>query len=344
MRKITQLAFGAVAIFMAACSNPIDQVGPAICPSGDFDFTASDLKVDVLEGSTTKDLASAGNAVDLSQGGLHIHADFGEVIQWEMKIANDTEQRTYSGESDTLDIYWYGQGDKFNTETESLQFDAGEASIEFEIVCKEMITKKFNVSGVQDFSNLNGMYGVLLRDWDQKGAFPVTGTTYDDINDGWAGAGGGANPFEFEYYNSTPSPAGGYFCQFHAETNAPSWYMGSTSYPTAGVEDILVEKNTDNLYLNIFVKADENLPNCGSQVGFQHNNVSYLKTEDITWTGWKLLSYKLNEFKSPSGDPLNSTEIANMVMQIGSQPEAVSELTVMYDFALITAGAPLFKE
>lgn len=341
MKNFKQIAFGTIALFLASCAEPIEQVGPNICPTADFNFTASDLNVDVIDGLTTKDLASAGNTVDFSNGGLHIHADFGEIIQWEMKISNDSEQRTYSGESDSIDVYWYGQGDKFDGQ--NLQFAAGSASIEFEIVCKEMITKNFTVSGVQAFTNINGQYGVLLRDWDQNGTYPVAGTTFD-VSDGWAGPGGGANPWEFEYYNTSPSPAGGNFCQFSATTSAPSWYMGSTSYPTAGIENILTETNTDNLYLNIFVKADENYPNCGSQVGFQYNSVSYLKTEDITWNGWKLLSYKLSEFKSPAGDPLNSTEIANMVMQIGSQPEAVSQLVVMYDFALITAGAPLFKE
>lgn len=328
------------AIMFTSCDN-IDQAGPNICPSDGFTFTASDLNVDVLSGSTATDLAAASNTVDLATGGLHIYADFGEVIQWEMKIANDAEQKTYAGESSTLDIYWYGQGDKFNGT--DLEFAEGSAKIEFEIVCKEMIQKDFTVVGNQSFTNINPAYGLLIRDWDQNGEYPVAGTTFD-VSDGWAGAGGGANPWEFEYYNTDASPAGGYFSQFYAKTAAPSWYMGSTSFPTAGIEASLPTTNTDSLYVNFFVKADENLPNCGSQVGFQASSVNYLVSEDITWEGWKLRSFKLSEFKSPSGDPLTTTTIDNMVLQIGSQPEAVSELRVMYDFAFITVGAPLFKD
>lgn len=338
--KIQKVLLGALLIAgLSSCNT--EQVGPDICPSEDFTFTAEDLKVDILSGSTITELSSTDKTVDLSSGGLHIHGSFSEVVTWELKIVNDVEQRTYSGESSDINIYWYGQGDRFNEK--DMSFAEGAASIEFEVICSDVIKKDFIVSGVQSFTEIDSSFGVLIRDWDKNGLYPVALSNFS-VADGWAGSGGGANPWEFDYYNTISSPAGGRYAQFYGKTSAPSWYMGGTSFPTGGIENILPTSNTDSLYLNIFVKADEDLPNCGSQVGFQSDNVNYLISEDITWKGWKLVSHKLSEYKSPSGDPLTSTEIANMVLQIGSQPEAVNELRVMYDFALITYGEPLFKK
>jgi len=339
---LDKIAFGVMSVFLlSSCDPPLDTVGPSICPSGDFTFTSADLKVDVLEGSSVKTLLAAGNTVDLSKGGLHIHSKFSEIVSWELKVSNDTEERTFSGKSDSLDIFWYGQGNKFDGK--NLQFAAGNASIDLEVVCADIVSKKFTISGKQNFKTLSKNYGVLIRDWDKNGAFPISENTFSS-SDGWAGNGSGSNPFEFEYYNTDPSPSGGAYGKFYAVTAAPSYYMGGTSFPVSGIEDNIGSINTDNLYLNIFVKADDDLPNSGSQVGFQASSVNYILTESITWSGWKLISHKLSDYKSPSGDPLSTTVIDNIILQIGAQPLAVSELIVRYDFALITVGEPLFKE
>lgn len=343
MKIFNKLILGIAAFSVVACNEePLEQIGPNICPTADFNFTASDLKIDFLDGNSAQDLSTLSNVVDFAKGGINIHGDFGEVVQWELKITNDSEQRTFSGESDTLDVYWYGQGDKFDGQ--NLQFAAGDARVELEVVCKDMISKDFTVTGVQDFSILDPMYGVLLRDWDKNGAYAVAADTFNMNDDGWAGNGSGANPFIFQYYNSNASPAGGYFAEFYAKTAAPSWYLGGTSVPIAGVEALLTETNTENVYVNFFAKADASLPNCGSQVGFKYNAINYLKTADINWTGWKLMTYKLSDFKSNAGEPLNSTELTDIVLQVGAQPEATDELRVNYDFFILTTGAPLFKE
>jgi hypothetical protein len=342
MLYLNKITFAVASLLViASCESPIDSVGPSICPSESFNFTNDDLKVDVIEGVSVKTLSDAGDTIDFSKGGLHIHAKFDEVVSWEMKITNETEERSYSGLSDSINVFWYGQGNKYDGS--NLQFIAGEASIDLEVVCMELVSKVFTVSGEQNFKGISSNYGVLLRDWDQNGAFPISENSYSSA-DGWAGSGSGANPFEFEYYNTNPSPAGGFYCQFHAETTAPSWYLGATSFDVLGLEDMLASTNTDELYLNFFAKANDDLPNSASQVGFKVAGVNYGISESITWSGWRLISHKLSDYKSPSGAPLTTSAIETVVLQIGSQPEAVANLEVMYDFMLITVGEPLFKE
>jgi len=344
MKKISnlnQLVFGVASVIALSSCNPDFEVGPEICPSEGFNFTSSDLKLDVINGTTIKDISSNGNTVDFSKGGLHITGSLGEIVQWELKISNDDKQKVYSGQSDTIDIYWYGQGDKFDGE--NMQFKNGSASIEFEIVCLDIITKDFSVQGTQSFDNISPDFGILLRDWDQNGDFPVASTTFSGA-DGWSGPGSNISPFTFDYRSPSPSPAGGLYCEFYAVTEAPAWYLGAASFPVSGIAAALNTTSADDVYINYFVKADENLPNAGSQVILKAAPKSYLLSEDITWTGWKLISHKLSDFKSNNGDPLHTSDLSEIVLQIGAQPEAATELKVMYDFLLITSGAPLFKD
>ena len=344
MKKLSNLktfvSVLASSLVLTSC-NPDFEVGPEICPSKGFTFTASDLKVDVISGNTIKDISKVGNTVDFSNGGLHITGSLGEVVQWELKISNDDKQKVYSGQSDTVDIYWYGQADKFDGQ--NMQFANGSTSIEFEIVCLDVLTKNFIVQGTQNFDNISSEFGLLLRDWDKNGDFPVLSTTFFPA-DGWAGGGGGASPFILDYKSSNPSPAGGLYCEFYAKTPAPEWYLGASSFPISGIATALNTTNSDDVYLNYFVKAEETFSNAGSQVILKVGVSQYKFTEDITWTGWKLISHKLSEFKSNTGDPLNTADITEVVLQIGAQPEAATELRVMYDFFLLTSGEPLFKD
>ena len=339
--NLNQFVFVVVSFIAVSSCNPDFEVGPKLCPSESFNFTSSDLKLDVIDGSTVTDILSNGNIVDFSKGGLHITGSFGETVQWELKISNDDKQKVYFGESDTIDIYWYGQGDKFDGQ--NMQFSNGSTSIEFEIVCLDVITKNFIVQGTQNFDNISPEFGILIRDWDKNGDFPVLTTTFAGA-DGWAGSGSGANPFTFDYRSPSPSPAGGLYCEFYALTPAPAWYLGASSFPISGIEASLGTNDPNEVYLNYFVKADEKLPNAGSQMILKAGPKSYKLLEDITWTGWKLISHKLSDFKSSTGDALHTTDISEVVLQLGSQPEATSELKVMYDFILLTSGGPLFND
>lgn len=125
-------------------------------------------------------------------------------------------------------------------------------------------------------------------------------------------------------------------------SDEPTWYFGGTSFSLFRINEKITSKNVDSLYLNIFVKSDESLPNAGAQIGFQAKSINYFIQEDVNWIGWELLSFKLSDFKSSSGSSLQTTSVDNFVLQFGAQPVQARELRVSYDFAITTYGAPLF--
>jgi hypothetical protein len=330
---------GLFAGVLSAC-NPVEEVGPLICPTDSFSLTTSDLIIEVVSGETETALELSNNEVDLSTGGAHISSDFGEVVDWELTISNGSQEKNYSGKSAVMDIFWYGQPNKF--ENSKLQFDVEkEIEVSLTVVCHEKVTKNLSIVGIQDFSSLNSKYGILLRDWDTNGFFPIDSNHFT-VADGWAGPGPGVTEWNVDYLDDFSSPSGGRYIQLHG-IGIPNWYLGAHSFPTVGLNDLLSSENVDSLYVNVMVSAEDGAENTGSQIAMSVAGFNYSKVESVNWTGWKLLSYKFSDFKSNSGSPLPNSNIESFVLQLGAQPERSSDLKVKYDFVLITVGAPLFE-
>ena len=328
-------------VFFISCGDKLEDIGPRICPPSDFSFSSDDLKLHVVNRNNETNIESVSNTLDLESEGLHITADFGSSVQWSLTLTNAKgQEKKYSEESDKIDIYWYGQPSKLLDN--KMCFDEGDVTISLSITCMDKITKTFTLIGEQKFNNLNSKFGLLLRDWDKNGIFPVNGNSYTGA-DGWKGGAADANQFDFEYYDTDPSPAGGKYVYFHAVMDAPSWYLGACDFAINGLQDSLSTGNVDSLYLNIFVKSDPDLPNAGAEIGLGTASKTYLRTEAINWEGWKFLSYKFSEFEKGSSS-LETTKLMKVVLQLGAQPEEATELTVQYDFVMITYGAPLFEE
>ncbi len=327
-------------IFFISC-RPIEKVGPDICPSDEFSLTSDKLEIYVLS-DTVLALEDVENKLDLEASqGINIKSDFGEVVDWKITISNSSQSKFYSGTSNKIDIYWYGQPDKFDGQ--KVDFDPGKVSVELSVFCREPVSKTFEISGKQNFSSLNPKFGVLLRDWDGNGVYPVSGADYSKDDDGWSGGAGGYKTFSVEYLNDYPSPGGNKYAQIHAEFDAVQWYLGAHSIDLSSFQDFLPTENTDSLYLNLFSSSDGGI-NTGSQVAFQADGNSYLGLEQINWTGWKHLSYQFSSLTTNSGDSLKTTDLTAFVLQLGAAPEKSKELTVRYDFILITYGEPLFSE
>lgn len=334
------LQVGFLASILTSC-NPLDEVGPKICPSDSFSISSSDLNIDVVSGDLNSSLEDSENKIDLSSEGVHIFSDFGEEVDWVLNVSNGTQEKNYSGTSTKLDVYWYGQPDKFLDS--KLQFDPGNVTVSLTVVCHEVVQKSFNLVGKQNFSDLNPKFGTLLRDWDQNGVFPVLTDTFNGA-DGWNGGSNALNIWDVGYYDKVPSPAAGDYLQLHGEGDGSYWYFGATSFPTNNLKDYLGTENLDSLYFNIMVSAEDGIVNAGSQIGLQAAGKTYLRLESINWKGWKLLSYKVSDFATTSGKNIESINILNCVLQLGAQPEQSSELKVKYDFIIMTVGAPLFED
>lgn len=343
MKYTALLKLGLCLAFLYGC-NPIEKVGPDICPSDQFSLTSDDLVINVVSSGSSQALEAAGNNLDLTSEGLNIQSNFGEEVPWTLTLSNGSQTKSFSGTGESFNIYWYGQPDKFDGT--KMQFDAGAVTVELSVVCHDAVSKTFQLTGTQNFSSLNSNFGVLLRDWDKNGAYPVDDVTYDPVTevDGWSGKGGGIDVWEFQYYDTHSSPGGGLYAQFHGAGENGLWYLGSHSFTLTDFEDLIPTQNVDSLYVNIFSSAEEGAINTGSQIAVILNGESYGAVEAINWSGWKLLSYKLSDFKTMAGVNLPSTDITDFVLQLGAQPEQSNDLKVRYDFVLITVGAPLFSE
>lgn len=343
MKYTALLKLGLCLAFLYGC-NPIEKVGPDICPSDQFSLTSDDLVINVVSSGSSQALEAAGNNLDLTSEGLNIQSNFGEEVPWTLTLSNGSQTKSFSGTGESFNVYWYGQPDKFDGA--KMQFDEGAVTAELSVVCHTAVSKTFQLTGIQNFSALDSNFGVLLRDWDKNGAYPVDDVTYDSENpvDGWSGKGGGVDVWEFQYYDEYPSPSGGLYAQFHAAGENGMWYLGSHSFTLTDFEDLVPTQNVDSLYVNIFASAEEDAINTGSQIAVKYNGKSYLALENINWSGWKLLSYKMADLKTTSGDNLSSIDITDFVLQLGASPEPSNDLKVRYDFVLITVGAPLFDE
>ena len=176
MKYTTLLKLGLCLAFLYGC-NPIEKVGPDICPSDQFSLTVEDLVINVVSPGSSQPLEDVGNALDLTSEGLNIQSNFGEEVPWILTLSNGSQTKTFSGTGESLNVYWYGQPDKFDGA--KMQFDEGAVTAELSVVCFEAVSKTFQLSGTQNFSTLDSNFGVLLRDWDKNGAYPVDDVTYD---------------------------------------------------------------------------------------------------------------------------------------------------------------------
>ena len=342
------LFYPSLLLLLMAC-DPLDEVGPGLCPSDSFIFTEGDLKIDVLSkvggNEVRTPLVNANYIIDLNGEGLHIHAKLNETVKWELeiKLKDGSISKLYKAESDTISIYWYGNGDK------KALFNAGNAEITFTIICVDDIKKSVTLLNTPTFKNLHHGYGILVRDWDNNGTFPVQTLGVPNFvygsSDGFAWID--TSTFVIKYEDTDPSPMGGYSLNVYNKLSSkPVWYHGATGVNSSNFDDeidMLPTADAEELYLNFYAKGDQSLKNTSLELTYDGLGV-YGWATHLNWDGWKLISIKFSEFKQGTS-PMQSVAKGNYLsFNLGSQPLESSEAQFNVDFVLITVGAPLFGE
>lgn len=327
--------------------DPLETLGPGLCPDDDFSFDANDLKVDVVSKSGANfvftDLGAASNTVDLDGEGLHIHAKLTDVVKWELEITMDdgSTSKSYSGESDSVSIYWYGNSKKMPL------FSGGKAKLKFEILCVEEVNKELTLINTPTFKDIHTGYGILVRDWDENGSFDVPDVTTPDFTFGsgsflWANVATAS----VNYLNTDPSPMGGYYINLYSKEDAPDWYHFATGI-NGGDLDEEVEKfstlNADSVYLNFYARGDQQYKNTSLEISYSGNE-SGIWTEHLNWEGWKMVSIPLSEFRVGTSSMTTAEGLSYIAMQLGCQPQQDDEAQYDLDFLIITVGSPFFDE
>ena len=206
MKLFVKILFVPSFIFVLLGCDPLDEIGPQLCPSDNFSFVSNELKIDVISKSGGNfehlPIANVSNTINLDGEGLHIHAKLSETVKWELeiKLEDGSVSKLYNDESDTISIYWYGNGD------EKTLFTAGKAEVTFRILCVEDVTYSITLLNNPTFRNLHTSYGILIRDWDKNGTFPIGTLGSPDCP--WKGPDGFAwinhSTLDLKYENSDP--------------------------------------------------------------------------------------------------------------------------------------------
>lgn len=355
--KKISLILGSVALILASCESvdPLDQVGPRICPSEGFSFSSDDIMLNIVS-SDASEVAIETNSseISLEDKGLRVIADFGEVVSWNLTISMEdgSAEKKLSGFSDNINYLWYGTSEKLPL------FKTGSAKVSVEVFCFDAVSKSFEITKDPKFKGTLPEFGFLLRDYDQNGVFPVE--TIGTPAFGWGTGDGfryGGNKNVLTYINTEPSPMGGYYANMKGDDPSTQWYFGETGFAHLWYNNFVNEfdklptKNADSLWFNVFVKGDQAYDNNQAILVFTTANGTFQHLEHVNWEGWKLMSVPFSSFKEKA---TNETMVdltgfeegfqTFFSLGLGSQPLIDNEAHVCYDFSIITVGEPFLTE
>jgi hypothetical protein len=345
MRKIL---VGLSAIVLVACTSPLAENGPKLCPTEGFKFTVSDLdikKVIPNGNNFTESEFTLGTELNLDDNeGLHLVANFNEVVEWELTISSATSsnKKVYASKSNKIDIYWYGNTDVY-------PFFADEnCKLTLRFPCKDVTEGTFSLKGKANFTKTHPNFGILLRDFDGNGMYPEkSGTAVNDVNNGWFDAN-----VTFSYETQNASPMGNRYLRMFRQASNPTWYLGAHSFPVNTTdkkfEDMFPTTNTDSIFLNFFIRADKH-PNANMEIGLRNPGTGlHLASGAINFQGWKLVSRSFSNLKITNGarsglamPAADIFKINDMILQLGASPQQTNILEYDYDFIFISFGSPL---
>jgi len=336
-------------LFFTNC-DPLEQVGPRLCPTEDFVFTKDDVDINIV-GENPGELSN-NSEISLNGNGVHVYSKFSEVVRWKIifEMLDGTAEKIYSGESDSINVFWYGNSKAFPL------FSKGEVKVTVDVSCRDIVQRSFKIIENPTFKAVDPTYGMLVRDWDLNGDLGIEELGVIDLTWGKDGFNW-AQSATVKYMDSIPSPQGGYYLSFYDKKEIPTWYYGTTGLDRA-MGKIYKEKlevftpiSPDSLWLNLYVSGVQSYENTSLELvwGLGSETETYVYTEHLNWEGWKMISIPFSEFKKGTDrmtvfDGFNSNDRSYLGFQLGSQPLQDTEAQASFDFVIITVGSPFFDE
>ncbi len=345
-KDMKKIILGLSAIILVACSSPLDENGSRLCPSDDFEFKPSDLKVEKIiekNGSFTFKELNTNEKISFDSIGIKISAELSEEVDWELTISSKTSlsRKIYKSRSNNVEVYWYGNSDRLPF------FGNEECEITFRILCNPIVKIPFEVEGKANFKKTHPNFGFLVRDFEGNGMYPINNGSVNDVGNGWFDAS-----VTFSYETDEPSPMGGRYLRMYKKQDDIGWYLGGHSFPINTVgkkfQSFFPTNDPEKIYLNFFLRADK-YPNANTEIGLKNPTLgAHIVSGNVNWTGWKLISRSFSELKITSGQHSGKSipatavyTLDNMILQLGSNPKETNELQYDYDFIFISFGSPL---
>src|SRR6478735_1512190 len=262
--------------------------GVAICASSTFKFKDS-LRVNGSRGPVSADLQIAPHYVTIT-------ASLNERVSWTVTIKGTISNatKTFTGLSDTIGVKWYGTPDGGEEGGDKFFLTAGEPVT---ITVTPACTESHSVNLTLTRGSKYNFFGSVLCDFDGVGSVyaynsvdPNIGPWVKNKDTTWVPA----------------SPQGGRSHIMYAPENHSGWYIGGMGQAVDLSAVLGTNLRSDSVYINLYVNGTKGTTLTIDMVEKVGNTNYHFKQNIIpTWTGWKMVSYKLSDLYI--GNPLKVT-------------------------------------
>lgn len=322
----------ALVIFNSCKHDNFDEyVGPGLCPTSNFRFT--------------KEFRVSSEQVDFNKFpgiyGDSIQATFNEVVTWSITLtgSNSGAIKNYKGRSSQIDTVWYGQSN-----SPSATFQAGEdVSVNLVISClKDPYVKHIKILDANKFKTNIGPYA-MVSDFDGAGYVSNSIKLGGYNTTGWSSYF--TLPNQLTKFSIGPSesslsaPQGSNYITLQGTAGPASWFVGGTyvNSPTT-----MPGNNPNEVYFNAFISSGNNsTTSLAITLGAGAN---YVYVMPLQWSGWKMVSIKLSDFKNSSGTPLsNVSAITTLDFGLNCASKQGQSTEVDLDFIVFSNNGPFYQ-
>ncbi len=288
-------------------------VGPSLCPE-DFAYSSA------LSVSNTSPDFSSGDVVNITVG-------MNQTVEWDLTLTGQSSGaiKTYEGTGDTINVTWNSRADRGST-----FFTDESVKISLSVACQDPVEETISMTST-DFSN----QGYLLSDFDDNGV--VTS---------WYAYGGAKVGVNAETTSPVEgSPQGGEYWRLEGNSSALEWFFGGMGNNTAIDLTQVGSNNADSIYCNMFINGN-GTANSEALIVFRESGTFRTYRQHIDWQGWKMVSFKLSDAVNlGDGVPLSDPSAVDIFeMELGAFPEQTKTADVIFDFAILTYGAPFYED
>lgn len=304
-RIILNIIFLLVIGFTTACTkkNFDDHIGPSICPTSKFQYT--------------QEPAVSISSINLTSQVQVFTAAFNEDIPWTVMIKGVTSKsyKKFSGYGKEINVSWKGNPDTL------VFFQAEQCTVEFKVACKDAIMKTFDITTVNNFSNI----GYLGFNGDGGATGVVFGPPYGYPN--------AATSTTITMQSSDPSPQGGNYLIINGVSSTPVWYFGGfdvnlTSFASS------VGTDASKVYFNCFINVQGSTATVPVVV-FKEGTVNRSKTLYVYGNGWQYVSFPLSE-----ANIVNPKNLSIVSFTLNSYPVQATAGDMAVDFITFTNDSP----
>ncbi len=290
----------------------------------------------------------------------YYQATFSDKVSWTLTLTSKKAHavKAFHGLGtfiDSTNTKWDGGSDNDYFFGYSSDKDTVEVKLTF-VGSDIVVTDLVQLSGQKNYhqQTINGVYHYLIDDFDGGNTLCPFSAFYPDFGDA-----GGGNTGSNAYYPIKNQ--GNYSYRMYGKDVNNNTYLGSCNTPT--LNDIpgstFTVTDPNDLYINLYIygfgransnvsviayenDADPGQPLAAGTAFNQFINDKYIYYIPVTWTGWKLVSFRYNGFLVPNtggrlgNNTLNPDRLCGLALEMDSYPIQGYEVEALVDMVVVT--------